>query len=165
MGSVDVILSYCHHTLTDSTLEDLLPYLKQKGVGIINASPLCMGLFTAGGPPPWHPAPENLKVAAKQAAEECSSRGVSIAKLALQHAIRNPDIATTLVGMYTENQVHENCDAVLNALGLSSSDEEGQQQQQRRRRHEEEGGALNAIRSILAPVRNVGWSSGRPENN
>ena len=45
-GLVDVVLSYCHHTLFDRTLEGLLPYLQGKGVGIINASVLSMGLLT-----------------------------------------------------------------------------------------------------------------------
>eukprot|EP01018_Ginkgo_biloba_P002172 Gb_13838 [translate_table: standard] len=61
-GSVDVILSYCHYGINDSSLEDLLPYLKSKGVGVISASPLSMGLLTEGGPPEWHPAPSELKI-------------------------------------------------------------------------------------------------------
>lgn len=61
-GTVDVILSYCHYSINDSTLEDLLPYLKTKGVGIISASPLAMGLLTEFGPPEWHPASPELKV-------------------------------------------------------------------------------------------------------
>ena len=61
-GSVDVILSYCHYGINDTSLVDLLPYLKSKGVGVITASPLAMGLLTDNGPPDWHPAPEELKV-------------------------------------------------------------------------------------------------------
>lgn len=61
-GTVDVILSYCHYGINDSTLEDLIPYLKSKGVGIISASPLSMGLLTESGPPEWHPASIELKV-------------------------------------------------------------------------------------------------------
>lgn len=61
-GSVDVILSYCHYSINDTTLEDLLPYLKSKGVGVISASPLAMGLLTERGPPEWHPASPELKV-------------------------------------------------------------------------------------------------------
>ncbi|KAB1213251.1 L-galactose dehydrogenase [Morella rubra] len=55
-GTVDVILSYCHYSINDSTLEDLLPYLKSKGVGIITASPLAMGLLTESGPPRLAPS-------------------------------------------------------------------------------------------------------------
>lgn len=61
-GAVDVILSYCHYSINDSALEDLLPYLKSKGVGVISASPLAMGLLTESGPPEWHPASPELKV-------------------------------------------------------------------------------------------------------
>lgn len=61
-GTVDVILSYCHYSINDSTLEDLLPYLKSKGVGVISASPLAMGLLTEIGPPEWHPASPEIKV-------------------------------------------------------------------------------------------------------
>jgi L-galactose dehydrogenase len=61
-GSVDLILSYCHYGINDTALVDLLPYLKSKGVGVISASPLAMGLLTDNGPPDWHPAPEELKV-------------------------------------------------------------------------------------------------------
>ena len=53
-GLVDVVLSYCHHTLFDRTLEGLLPYLQGKGVGVINASVLSMGLLT---PQARHPRP------------------------------------------------------------------------------------------------------------
>ncbi|EMS58824.1 putative oxidoreductase YajO [Triticum urartu] len=60
-GSVDLVLSYCHYGINDTALVDLLPYLKSKGVGVISASPLAMGLLTDNGPPEWHPAPEQLK--------------------------------------------------------------------------------------------------------
>lgn len=45
-GTVDTILSYCHYSLNDQTLADMIPYLKEKRVGIINASALSMGLLT-----------------------------------------------------------------------------------------------------------------------
>lgn len=45
-GTVDTILSYCHYSLNDQTLADMIPYLKEKKVGIINASALSMGLLT-----------------------------------------------------------------------------------------------------------------------
>lgn len=64
-GTIDVILSYCHYGINDTTLEDLMPYLNSKGVGVISASPLAMGLLTESGPPEWHPASLELKVAQK----------------------------------------------------------------------------------------------------
>lgn len=72
-GSVDVILSYCHYSINDSTLVDLLPYLKSKGVGVISASPLAMGLLTENGPPEWHPASPELKVNSSSSSPSSSS--------------------------------------------------------------------------------------------
>lgn len=43
---MDAVLSYCHYSLNDSSLESLIPYLESKGVGVINASLLSMGLLT-----------------------------------------------------------------------------------------------------------------------
>ncbi|CAK8537415.1 unnamed protein product [Lathyrus sativus] len=73
-GTLDVILSYCHHSINDSTLEGIVPYLKSKGVGIISASPLAMGLLTEAGPPEWYPASPELKSACKAAATYCKGK-------------------------------------------------------------------------------------------
>ena len=48
-GTVDVVLSYCHNSLNYTSLLAELPYLSGKGVGVISASPLSMGLLTKVG--------------------------------------------------------------------------------------------------------------------
>lgn len=58
---VDSILTYCHYALNNTSLRDILPFLKEHNVGIINASALSMGLLTRQGPPDWHPAPKVIK--------------------------------------------------------------------------------------------------------
>lgn len=64
---VDTCLSYCHHTINDATLvPELLPLLEARGVGLINASPLSMGLLTPRGPPAWHPAYAHQKEACRE---------------------------------------------------------------------------------------------------
>ena len=45
-GSVDVVLSWCHCTLVDSTLLAKMPEFESQGLGVISASPLAMGLLT-----------------------------------------------------------------------------------------------------------------------
>ncbi|RXH87571.1 hypothetical protein DVH24_034471 [Malus domestica] len=97
-GTVDVILSYCHFGINDSTLEDLLPYLKSKGVGIITGSPLAMGLLT-------ELLAELLLSIVK--------RGKNISKLALQYSLSNKDISSVLVGMNSVIQVEENVAAAV----------------------------------------------------
>lgn len=142
-GSVDVILSYCRYSLNDSTLEDLIPYLKSKGVGVISASPLSMGLLTELGPPDWHPASPELKSACQAAAAYCKEKGKSITKLAMQFSLSNRDISTILVGMNSVKQVQENV-AAANEVALFGKDQQ----------------SLLEIEAILKPVKNQTWPSG-----
>lgn len=61
--------------------------------------------FGTQGPPDWHPAPDEVKSAARRAAEYCNERGVDIAKLAIMDAVRHEDIPTNLVGCASREQV------------------------------------------------------------
>lgn len=142
-GTVDVILSYCHYSINDSTLEDLLPYLKSKGVGVISASPLSMGLLTENGPPEWHPASPEIKAACRGAVAYCKNEGKNISKLALQFSLSNKEISSVLVGMNSIRQVEENAAAAME-LATAGKDEE----------------TLSKIEAILRPVKNQTWPSG-----
>ena len=46
---IDCVLSYCRLTLNDSSLIDYFKFFNSRNVGIINASPVGMGLLTPGG--------------------------------------------------------------------------------------------------------------------
>ncbi|PIA51837.1 hypothetical protein AQUCO_01000015v1 [Aquilegia coerulea] len=149
-GTVDVILSYCHYSVNDTTLEDLLPYLKSKGVGVISASPLAMGLLTHNGPPEWHPASPELKSACKDAANYCKEKGKNISKLAMQFSLSNRGISSVLVGMNSVRQkigccgqVEENVAAAVE-LAIFGMDV----------------GILREVEAILEPVKNQTWPSG-----
>src|SRR5712671_987737 len=88
---LDVVLSYNQYTLQNTRLADeLIPYLKSKGVGIMNAGPFSARLLTDAPLPKWLIEPEEVKVAARRAAAHCASNGVDIAKLALQFSVANP---------------------------------------------------------------------------
>ncbi|GIV79647.1 MAG: oxidoreductase [Litorilinea sp.] len=141
---VDSILSYCRYALNNTQLVDLIPFLQEKQVGIINASPLSMGLLTNRGAPAWHPASEEIKQTCARAAAFCREQGVDIAKLALQFALANPDIHTTLVGTANPENIRKNVAWMEEPL-----DEE----------------LLAQVQQILAPIHNQIWLSGRPENN
>lgn len=58
---IDLILSYCHFNMLDTSLESVLDLCMEKNVSVINASVTGMGLLTPQGPPEWHPAPEDIK--------------------------------------------------------------------------------------------------------
>lgn len=97
-GTVETVLSFCHYELNDTSLETLFPYLKSRQVGIINASPTGMGLLTERGAPAWHPASTAIQQGCRRAVEICRRAGINIVELAIQFAVANPAIATTLVG-------------------------------------------------------------------
>jgi L-galactose dehydrogenase len=137
---VDTVLSYCHYTLNDSSLDELLPYLRAKEVGVINASPLAMGLLTERGAPSWHPASPEIQAACARAAAHCRRRGVDIAQLALQFALGAPDVATTLVGTASPENLRKNAAWIDQPIDRD---------------------LLAEVLAILAPIHNRTWPSGR----
>lgn len=95
-GMVESVLNFCHYTLNDDKLVDFLDFFESRGVGVINASPLSMGLLSERGIPDWHPAPKPLVEACEKAAAYCKEKGYPIEKLAIQFSVSNPRIASTL---------------------------------------------------------------------
>ena len=107
-GVVESILNFCHYSLNDDKIVDFLDYFESKGVGIINASPLSMGLLSNRGVPAWHPAPKALVEACARAAAYCNEQNYPIEKLAVQYSISNPRIATTLFSSANPDNVLKN---------------------------------------------------------
>lgn len=141
---VDVMLSYCHYNLLADDMDSVLtPVAENLGVGLINASPLSMGLLTEEGPPDWHPATEEMRNAAKRAAEYCRDRGADLGELALRFCFDYPRSATTLVGMATREEVGKS----LHALEEPADPE-----------------LVREVRAIFGGTFNSSWPSGREEN-
>lgn len=107
-GMVESILNFCHFTLNDDKLLDFLDYFEERGIGVINASPLSMGLLSQRGVPSWHPAPASLVEACRRAVEHCSAKGYPIEKLAMQFSVSEPRIATTLFSSANPANVAKN---------------------------------------------------------
>ena len=105
---VESILNFCHHTLNDDALVDYLDFFESHGIGVINASPLSMGLLSQRGVPAWHPAPNPLVEACQRAAEHCKAKGYPIEKLAIQFSVSNPRIASTLFSSANPDNVRRN---------------------------------------------------------
>jgi aryl-alcohol dehydrogenase-like predicted oxidoreductase len=141
---LDVMLSYNQYTLQNRKLAAIVPYLKSKGVGIINAAPFGARLLTNAPLPAWHKASEAVKAACRQAAAQCAARGVDIAQLAVQFSIRNPDLTTCVVGS-------ANPDNVRNWAAWADQPIDLQ--------------LLAEVEATLAPVMDQGHIEGRPENN
>lgn len=107
-GTVETVLNFCHYALNDDKLGDYLDYFESKGVGVINASPLSMGLLSQRGIPEWHPAPKKLVEACKKASDYCLQQGYPIEKLAMQYAVSNDRIASTLFSSANPANVAKN---------------------------------------------------------
>lgn len=137
---LDVVISYTHYTLQNQTLlTDLLPVAERHDIGVMNASPLCMGLLADGGPPDWHPAPEAVKAAGRAAAELCRWRGASLAFLGMQFCLKEGLIPTTISGAARAAEVEANVRALTTPIDAE---------------------LLRDVRAIFEPVRDVTWPSG-----
>jgi L-galactose dehydrogenase len=141
---VDTVLNYCHSNLMmDDMDRKLTPVAHSGSIGLINASPLHMGLLGGAEVPSWHPASEEVKRASSDVVELCRVFAVEPSTIALHACLQHPVAATTLVGMSTVAQVHENC----SALDFQPDPE-----------------LMAAIRKRILPVFNTTWSSGLSEN-
>lgn len=141
---VDAIISYCHYSLNDASLISLLPLIEQHNIGLVNASPLSMGLLSTDGVPDWHLASEELKRLCKQAADYCAEQGETIAKLAIQFSTSNERIPTTLVSTANPDNIRNNIEYMNEPVNQE---------------------LIQAVLEILKPVMNETWLSGRPEYN
>ena len=142
---LDCVLSYNQYTLQNTRFADeLLPLLEDRGVGAMNAGPFSARLLTNAPLPAWLKEPESVKAAARAAAALCESRGVDIAKLALQFSLSNPRIATTVAGSANPENIRN-----WAKWAAEPMDED----------------LLREVQALFAPVRNIGHLEGLPENN
>ena len=141
---LDVVLSYNHYTLQNTMFGDLAPYLKEKGVGILNAAPFSARLLTNAGLPPWHKATDQVRNICKQAADHCSQAGIDIAQLALQYSIANPDMTTCVTGSANPGRIRQWADWINEPLDTQ---------------------LVSEVQEILKPIHNWFYIEGREENN
>jgi aryl-alcohol dehydrogenase-like predicted oxidoreductase len=134
---VDAGLVHNHYCLNDTQLLDLLPLVREKGIGVINGSPFASGLLTDRGPATWHPASPADRALFRHAAEFCRAQGVPIGRLAMQFASQNPDLPTTLFSSANPDSVRRNVEAWQKPCDMTMVAE---------------------VRKILAPVMNKEWS-------
>jgi aryl-alcohol dehydrogenase-like predicted oxidoreductase len=142
---LDCVLSYNQSTLQNTRLADeLVPYLKERGVGIINAGPFSARLLTNAPLPAWLKESEQVKAVARRAAAHCASKGTDIARLALQFCLANPDITSTVAGSANPANVRQWAQWAAEPL---------------------DDKLLAEVQAIFAPVKNLGHVEGLPENN
>src|ERR1051325_4730950 len=142
---MDCVLNYNQYTLQNTRFADeTIPYLKQKGIGIMNAGPFSARLLTNAPLPAWLKEPENVRAAARRAAEHCAAKGNDIAKLALQFSCANPDITTTIAGSANPENIRKWAQWIEEPIDRE---------------------LLNEVLQIFSRVRNIGHLEGLRENN
>jgi len=107
-GTVESVLNFCHYCLCDDALLDYLDFFESREIGVINASPLSMGLLSKRGAPDWHPAPSALRDACRSAAQYCEREGYPIEELAMQYSLGEERIASTLFSSTRAENVLKN---------------------------------------------------------
>ena len=142
---VDTVLSWAHYNLLEDEInEELVPLSREKGFGLMNASPLLQRILSDAPLPAWHRSPQVVKDMQPRLLELCRQYGVDLSDVAIRYAIDHPDIATTIVGMSNTRHVKQN----IGALDFQIPE-----------------GLLAQIGALVAPVKNMMWYEGKPENN
>ncbi len=144
-AELDCILSYNQYTLQNTRLvDDVLPSMQEKGIGVMNAGPFAARLLTNAPLPSWHRDSPAVQATAKQAAEHCNKQGVDIAQLALQFSCEHPDLATTITGSANPDNIRKWAKWLDEPMDRA---------------------LLAEVLEILKPVHNVSHQEGLPENN
>lgn len=142
---IDCVLSYNQYTLQNTRFADeLVPRLKPKGIGAINAGPFSARLLTNAELPVWLKEPEEVKAAARAAAKLCADQEIDIAQLALQYSCANPDITSTVAGSANPNNIAKWAKWLEQPI---------------------DQGLLDQVLALFAPVKNLGHNEGLAENN
>ncbi len=138
--NLDVVISYAHCNLWNTRLlTELMPVAEARGVGIMNASPLAMGLLTNQGPQPWFPGQPEIVATCKKAAELCRSRGADISFLGMQFCYGQKRIPCTLTGAAKKSELEVNLKAMTTPLDAE---------------------LFTDVMKVLDPVRDWTWASG-----
>jgi L-galactose dehydrogenase len=144
-ADIDTLLTWAHYNLVEDEMDAILtPICREKGIGLINSSPLLQRLLTERPIPAWHRSPAVLRNKIPEVVKLCKEYGWDIADVAMRFCLDHPFVATTIVGMSKQRNVEAN----IRVLNTQSNPE-----------------LLAKIEKIIAPVKNMMWFEGRRENN
>jgi D-threo-aldose 1-dehydrogenase len=110
-GQFDAVLSHNRFTLVDRSAGPLMGDTRQRGVAFVNGAPYGGGML-AKGPDvqpkyAYRPAGEAVQGAVRAMQRACAAHGVSLAAAALQFSLRDPRVASTVVGVSEPSRIGE----------------------------------------------------------
>jgi D-threo-aldose 1-dehydrogenase len=110
-GLIDVVLSHNKFTLIDRSAEPLMEDARRRGVACINAAPYGGGILAQGPDAQpryaYEPADTAIHDAVRAMQAACAARDVPLAAAALQFSVRDPRIASTVVGVSSPARIDE----------------------------------------------------------
>jgi D-threo-aldose 1-dehydrogenase len=110
-GVFQVVLSHNRYTLIDRSAEPLLEDAKKRNVAFVNAAPYGGGILVKGPDAQvnyaYKPAAEPIRAAVLAMQRACAAHDVPLAAAALQFSLREPRIASTVVGFTDPARIAE----------------------------------------------------------
>ena len=142
----DTIMSWGHHTLIEDELdEELVPLLRERNIGLMNAAPLMQNILSEQEIPEWHRAPKPVLEMSPRIVSLCRDEfGVDLAHVAMRYAYDYEQAATTVVSISKQVRVENN----LKALDFEIPE-----------------GLLDRLFELVAPIKNMMWYEGLEANN
>ncbi len=111
------MITHNRYTLVDRSADPLLDLAAERGVAVLNAAPYGSGIL-AKGPDAYaryeyREAPPELVESVRGMQEACREFDVPLAAAALQFSLRDPRIASTIVGMSRPERVQQTLDLAM----------------------------------------------------
>lgn len=142
---LDTVLSWAHYNLLQNEINnELVPLSKEKNFGLMNAAPLMQRILSDAPLPEWHNAPKEMLSIQPVLLQVCKKYGVRLSDVAMRYAMDHPHISTTIVGMNSMSNIQQN----IASLDFKIPPE-----------------LLDELTAAIAPVKNLMWYEGQPENN
>jgi len=111
LGVFDAVISHNRFTLVDQSAEPLIQDAADRGVAFVNAAPYGGGMLVRGPDVVptycYQPASEATLDRVRAMQRACEARGVPLAAAALQFSLRDPRVASTIVGMSEPKRVDQ----------------------------------------------------------
>lgn len=110
-GAFEAAITHNRYTLVERSAGPLLEAAQERGVAVLNAAPYGSGIL-AKGPDAYaryeyREAPEELVERVRAVERACRESGVPLAAAALQFSLREPRIASTIVGISRPERVRQ----------------------------------------------------------
>lgn len=111
LGIFEAVISHNRFTLLDQSASALYDHCVQAGVAVVNAAPFGGGILVKGPESApryaYRTAPEAVVRRVTEMQRVCAAAGVPLAAAALQFSMRDPRIASTIVGITRPERLAE----------------------------------------------------------